>query len=98
MAYGLLILIMKYFFREDISKLNPKGTKWTKIEGNLSYISIGYFGVWGVNSKNEIFFRSGLNKINQKGEEWIRIDGKLNKISVGKYGIFGLNENKEILY
>ena len=39
MVFGVLIQMMK----------------WTKIEGGLKNISVGYFGLYGVNSKDEIF-------------------------------------------
>lgn len=59
-------------------------------------ISVSDYGVWGVNSNDEIFYRKGLSEFNHKGTEWVKIEGLLKHISVGYYGLYGVNMNDEI--
>ena len=42
------------YFRERIDLKNKEGESWTLIDGKLKYISYGEYGVWGINSSNEI--------------------------------------------
>ena len=43
------------WLRNNVSLCNPKGDGWTKIDGLLKCISVSEYGVWGVNSKDEIW-------------------------------------------
>ena len=84
-------------FRINVSLCNPKGDGWTKIDGLLKCISVSEYGVWGVNSKDEIFYRNGLNFFfNHKGNSWTKIEGGLKNISVGYFGLYGVNSKDEI--
>ena len=44
-----------------MSLSNPYSDGWKKIDELLKCISVSEYGVWSVNSKDEIFYRNGLN-------------------------------------
>lgn len=92
--YGWKISSIKPAEPNDI---NASG-KWTKVPGKLKQISVGDFGIWGVNSSNEIWFRNGISKENSIGTDWNRIDGLLKQIAVGCYGVWGVNSYDEIWF
>ena len=79
-----------------MSLSNPKGDGWTKIDGLLKCISVSEYGVWGVNSKDEIFYRNGLNNFDHKGNSWTKIEGRMKNISVGYFGLYGVNSKDDI--
>ena len=74
------------------------GSSWSKIEGGLKQISVGEYGVWGVNSSGQICFRNGVTKINPAGSEWTLISGALDQISVGPYGVWGTDSSNQIWF
>ena len=84
------------WYRNNVTKENPKGNGWTKVDGLLKMISVSEYGVWGVNSSDEIWYRKGLNEFNKIGTGWFKIEGRLKNISVGYYGLYGVNANNEI--
>ena len=43
--------------RTGISWKRPQGSGWHRVPGGLKYVSVGQFGAWGVNRKNQIYFR-----------------------------------------
>lgn len=53
--------ILSYALAEDVTiSVPPIGIGWTQIPGGLKQISVGAFGVWGVNSGDQIWFRNGI--------------------------------------
>ncbi|CAH1253806.1 ZAN [Branchiostoma lanceolatum] len=70
-----------------------EGTSWNPIEGSLSFVSIGFCGVWGVNTAGEVLYRVGTYG-NEKapGTEWLKVSGnvKLVHISSGKGIVWGI--------
>ena len=83
MVFGVLIQMMKY---GNVNEYNPTGEKWIKVDGLLKMICVCEYGVYGVNSNDEIWFREGLSIYNEIGTHWYKIDGLLKYLSVGKYG------------
>ena len=45
------------FYRKGISNYNLNGDSWENISGRLKFISNGIYGIWGVNSDNQIYLR-----------------------------------------
>ena len=74
------------------------GFNWKQIEGSLKQISIGYSGIWGVNSNDEIYYRSGIFQDKKEGDIWHNISGRLKHISSGEYGVWGVNSSDSIYY
>ncbi|XP_019639652.1 PREDICTED: IgGFc-binding protein-like [Branchiostoma belcheri] len=66
------------------------GTSWDTCPGSLSFVTIGWSGVWGVNSRGVVFYRVGTaGKEGHFGKEWKQIDGNLAQISSGKGIVWG---------
>ena len=73
-------------------------SNWKQIAGSLKQISIGYSGIWGVNSNDEIYYRSGIIQDKKEGDIWHNIDGRLKHISSGEFGVWGVNSLDSIYY
>ena len=43
------------WYRKGITNTNPIGTNWEKIDGLLKQLSIGKYGLWGINKKMKFF-------------------------------------------
>ena len=43
-----------------MNKYNPTGGKWIKVDGLLKMIYVWEYGLYGINSNDEIFFIEGL--------------------------------------
>jgi hypothetical protein len=52
--FGLFYKVNPDYFRESIVFDNKNGKLWILIDGLLKHISIGEYGIWEVNSNNEI--------------------------------------------
>ena len=61
---------------------------WKKYPGLLKQVDVGPYGVWGVNSQDDIWRKTSTS--------WQRIPGALKDISVGKSSVWGVNSNDEI--
>ncbi|KAI8485175.1 hypothetical protein Bbelb_371000, partial [Branchiostoma belcheri] len=73
------------------------GTSWDTCPGSLSFVTIGWSGVWGVNSRGVVFYRVGTaGKEGHFGKEWKQIDGNLAQISSGKGIVWGVNSRGKI--
>lgn len=83
------------YYREDISKENPSGTKWKLIETpkyNYPYSQKSSFGAksvsltttsaWVVLSNGGIAVRSGISRNQQDGKEWNHLTGKVLNITL----------------
>jgi len=62
---------------------------WEQIPGQLTRISKGNSGVWGVNSNDNIF------KLNVDGKSWNKISGGLAQVASGA-SVWGVNGNDHI--
>jgi tectonin beta-propeller repeat-containing protein 1 len=65
------------YFRENISKLFPEGTKWTKIDSFIKYVTCNHRNeVYAISSnrakgRNRLIYRDGITKDNLKGDKWL---------------------------
>ena len=65
------------FFRENITKQFPEGTKWTKIDEYIKYVTVNYRNeVFAITSakargRNRIIYRDGITESNLKGDRWL---------------------------
>ena len=59
-----------------------------EVSGRLKQIDVGPYGVWGVNSRDDIYQR--------RGARWTRVSGKLKDISVGRNSAWGVNSRNDI--
>ncbi|XP_019614795.1 PREDICTED: IgGFc-binding protein-like [Branchiostoma belcheri] len=72
-------------------------SSWDTCPGSLSFVTIGWSGVWGVNSRGVVFYRVGTaGKEGHFGREWKQIDGNLAQISSGKGIVWGVNSRGKI--
>ena len=55
--YGVWALDLddQIYYREGLSDFESLGIGWAKIEGLLKQISVGYFGLYGINNENQAF-------------------------------------------
>ena len=60
-------------------------------------ISVGKYGIWGVNSSDEIWYREGVLDKNKPGTRLTKIDGLLKYLSLGHCGVWGVNSSNEII-
>ena len=75
------------------------GITWKKVAGNLSQISVGESGVWGVNSANSIFYRQGTyGDTDTDGTAWTKVSGNLKWISSGTDMVVGVDKANNIYY
>jgi len=87
------------FVRIGLSKEDPKGKEWTKIEGSMTNISVGPTGVcWAVDKAETVWRRLGAKESNVLGTKWQSVTGKLKQISVGQSGIWGVSPKNEVMY
>ena len=56
--------------------------------GALKRVDVGPFGVWGVNTHDQIWKKTPTS--------WQKIDGSLKDISVGKNSVWGTNKYDDI--
>lgn len=70
--------------RLGISRTNPIGTSWKTLTTGFKSISVGTYGYWLLNDKDEVYFASYIpsstiyNKLNV-----VRINGKFKKVVAG---------------
>ncbi|CAH1274250.1 FCGBP [Branchiostoma lanceolatum] len=73
------------------------GTGWDSCPGSLSFVTIGWSGVWGVNSRGVVFYRVGTyGREGHFGKEWKQLDGNLVQISSGKGIVWGVNSRSQV--
>ncbi|CAH1274249.1 FCGBP [Branchiostoma lanceolatum] len=69
------------------------GTSWNTIGGSLSFVSIGFCGVWGVNTAGEVLYRAGTyGNERAPGTAWLKVSGSVTlvQISSGKGIVWGI--------
>ncbi|XP_035695721.1 uncharacterized protein LOC118429347 [Branchiostoma floridae] len=69
------------------------GTGWGTVEGSLSFVSIGFCGVWGVNSAGVVYYRVGTyGNERVPGTGWLTVTGavRLVQISSGQGIVWGV--------
>merc|ERR1712147_302195 len=81
-----------YYRNHTFGDRNTAGHGWTKVPGNLRWISSGKDFVVGVTKNDEIFYRKGVSCDNPTGTEWVRVPGKLMQIEVNGNQVVGVNE------
>lgn len=70
--------------------LNTPNNCWKKYPGLLKQVDVGQYGVWGVNSQDDIFRKTPTS--------WERVQGLLKDISVGKNSVWGVNSDDGIFW
>ncbi|XP_035695727.1 uncharacterized protein LOC118429352 [Branchiostoma floridae] len=74
-----------------------EGSGWDTCPGSLSFVTVGWSGVWGVNSRGVVFYRVGTyGKESHFGTEWKPIDGNLVQISSGKGIVWGVDRRNQV--
>ena len=61
---------------------------WQNVSGSLKQVSVGPYGVWGVDQIDEIFRR--------KSNTWQHQTGDLKDISVGKSSVWGVARSGQV--
>ena len=85
------------YVRVNLTKSDPKGKEWTKIDGSMKTISVGPTGVlWAVDKKDTIWRRLGAKSSNPIGSKWQSVTGRLSHISVGQAGVWGISPKNEV--
>jgi len=74
------------------------GSGWESIAGELTVVSCGEPGVWGVNHEDEVYYRTGTYGGGpSEGTGWEKLDGLLTWISSGAAGeVWGTNKEGEV--
>lgn len=73
------------------------GTGWQSVPGELTQISAGRPGVWGVNSNDDVFYREGTyGDSSVVGCRWTYVQGKLVYVTSGSTGVIGVNRQNQI--
>ena len=86
------------FVRVNLSKAEPRGKEWTKIDGSMKTVSVGPTGVcWAVDKKDTVWRRLGAKTSNPIGSKWQSVTGRLSHISVGQAGVWGISPKNEVL-
>ena len=47
------------FYRSGVMRRNPIGTRWIRIRGKLSHVTVGCTGVYGVNKARQVWRYKG---------------------------------------
>jgi hypothetical protein len=92
-----------------ITKDNPMGSGWERIDGGLVDIAVGPNGeVWGVNHDTRpeadphgglIFCRVGITASTPNGEKWIATDGAAKQVAIGPDGqVFVVSNDNSAWY
>ena len=85
--------------RAGITALNPHGSSWTPIGGQLKQISIGDGKIVGINEIGEVYYRSGIDDNNPHGTGWELLSGaRLMQIDVGDGRIVGVDATRRVWY
>ena len=64
-------------FRENVSKLFPEGTKWTKVDDYIKFVTVNnkneVIAIASTKAKgrNRLIYRDGITAENLKGERWL---------------------------
>ncbi|XP_035695740.1 uncharacterized protein LOC118429367 [Branchiostoma floridae] len=68
------------------------GTGWNTVVGSLSFVSIGFCGVWGVDSAGVVYYRVGTyGNEGAAGTGWLTVTGvRLVQISSGQGIVWGV--------
>nr|KAG5697726.1 hypothetical protein BaRGS_006248 [Batillaria attramentaria] len=73
---------------------------WYWIRGlNLTQITAGEAGVWGVTSDNSLYYRAGTAggcKSLQPGTDWVNVDGDLTQVSSGNDVVMGVTSENAV--
>ena len=86
------------FVRVNLSKAEPRGKEWTKIDGSMKTVSVGPTGVcWAVDKKDTVWRRLGAKTTNPIGSKWQSVTGRLAHISVGQAGVWGISPKNEVI-
>ena len=81
--------------RSGVTKSNPLGKSWERIEGTamLSCITVGLDAVWGIDLTGKPIYRTAVSHALPQGVSWLPILGALTEISVGPTGhVWGVDE------
>ena len=86
-------------FLRVVSKAEPRGKEWTKIDGSMAMVSVGPSGVcWAVDKMNTVWRRLGAKTSNPIGSKWQSVTGRLSHISVGQAGVWAISPRNEVMY
>eukprot|EP00096_Caligus_rogercresseyi_P009950 TRINITY_DN3493_c0_g1_i2.p1 TRINITY_DN3493_c0_g1~~TRINITY_DN3493_c0_g1_i2.p1 ORF type:complete len:659 (-),score=140.46 TRINITY_DN3493_c0_g1_i2:136-2112(-) len=89
----------KIWYRKGACNENILGSGWKTIPGSLKQISVGYCGVWGLNSNQEVWYRiNTATDPDNEGTGWAKVDGRFQQIYSGAKVILGLAGNRDIYY
>ena len=84
-------------FLRVLSKAEPRGKEWTKIDGSMKTVSVGPTGVcWAVDKMDTVWRRLGAKSSNPIGSKWQSVTGRLSHISVGQAGVWGISPKNEV--
>ena len=87
------------FVRVNLTKADPRGKEWTKIDGSMKTLSVGPTGVcWAVDKKDTVWRRLGAKTSNPIGSKWQSVTGRLSHITVGQSGVWGLSPKHEVIF
>lgn len=87
------------FVRAGLTKDDPKGKEWNKIDGSMKTVSCGPTGVcWAVDKKDVVWRRLGAKESNPIGTKWQSVTGRLQHVSVGQAGIWGISPKNEVMF
>lgn len=83
---ALLVLddIGQILLREGITMANPVGTFWSLVGVGYKSLSIGSYGYWAVNDREEVFVATIAREIPiTERLRWTRVDGRFDQVKAG---------------
>ena len=70
--------------REGITSSVPTGTGWKPVASGYKHMSIGSYGYWAVNDRNDVFFATMVKQISLiKSLRWTRVSGRFTQVKAG---------------
>jgi len=89
----------KIWYRKGATSKTTLGTTWKSISGKLKQVSVGYCGVWGINSEQSVYLRMNTyGDPESEGTGWIKIEGKFRSIYSGEDCVIALASNRDVYY
>ena len=86
-------------YRDGISELTPSGLRWINLDRTLKSVSVGSYGVWGVDDSGAVHFARRPSNMNVFPLSWTVLKGpSMAKVDAG-FGnhVWGVTKSGEVM-